>query len=358
MRSWDGNDGELYGYFVRFDEDNDSAILAELGLEPGEFLREVSINAFDAPDYNRHDFAPQEPPRRPNNSRRAYYIDDERFTPSQFKRPSKPRKIEAMVQWFHANFEDPANRTPYNSQEGGYQWIWGGPFDADEELQDQFSDLADFDVIQAAVAEVTNDGIYEWERVADPDDYEDVEPDRGYVPPPGSLAELMADEGESNVAYLQTDDGDYLTTEDGERLVVEVREDDLRDEIERNLRVLDDAVEELQNLVRRTHNNPPALLDDLPPVGALIHEIRAAQEATRVELSAPSPNLPNVQQQASIFRRLSRIVWGAIGVVVTGVAGDVASDALKGDYTIPLSLYNALEGVANAVQAWVSYLGG
>ena len=32
------------------------------------------------------------------------------------------------------NFEDPANETPYESSEGGYIYIWGGPYDALEQL--------------------------------------------------------------------------------------------------------------------------------------------------------------------------------------------------------------------------------
>jgi hypothetical protein len=56
-----------------------------------------------------------------------------------------------MVQWFHENYEDPAVRLPYESREGGYQWIWGGPYDAREQIGDQFSDIADEDAIEAAV---------------------------------------------------------------------------------------------------------------------------------------------------------------------------------------------------------------
>jgi hypothetical protein len=34
----------------------------------------------------------------------------------------KAEKRELMIEWFHQNFEDPAERTPYESREGGYQW--------------------------------------------------------------------------------------------------------------------------------------------------------------------------------------------------------------------------------------------
>jgi hypothetical protein len=46
--------------------------------------------------------------------------------------------IETMADWFRDNFEDPAEDTPHDSAEGGYQWIWGGPFDAEEELNEVF----------------------------------------------------------------------------------------------------------------------------------------------------------------------------------------------------------------------------
>ncbi|TJW00619.1 MAG: hypothetical protein E5W97_29480 [Mesorhizobium sp.] len=52
LETIDGNDGETYGYLVRFDRDTDSDILLELGVTPGEFTREVSLNAFDKPDYD------------------------------------------------------------------------------------------------------------------------------------------------------------------------------------------------------------------------------------------------------------------------------------------------------------------
>ncbi|TGU87708.1 hypothetical protein EN794_050460 [Mesorhizobium sp. M00.F.Ca.ET.151.01.1.1] len=47
----DGNDGETYGFLVRFDEDTDPELLLALGVAPGTFTREVSLNAFDQPDY-------------------------------------------------------------------------------------------------------------------------------------------------------------------------------------------------------------------------------------------------------------------------------------------------------------------
>ena len=47
-------------------------------------------------------------------------------------------RIDALVEWFHERYEDPAERLPYVSAEGGYQWIYGGPYDAREVLGDNF----------------------------------------------------------------------------------------------------------------------------------------------------------------------------------------------------------------------------
>ena len=54
----------------------------------------------------------------------------------QLGKYDKGVQTEAMRKWFFEHFEDPAHRTPYESREGGYQWIWGGPYDARERLKD------------------------------------------------------------------------------------------------------------------------------------------------------------------------------------------------------------------------------
>lgn len=58
----------------------------------------------------------------------------------QDKIEKEPPRVREMVEWFFENFEDPAESTPYESAEGGYQYIYGGPFDAYEELLAQFED--------------------------------------------------------------------------------------------------------------------------------------------------------------------------------------------------------------------------
>jgi hypothetical protein len=74
--------------------------------------------------------------------------------------------VDAMVEWFFDNFEDPVHATPW---EGDYVYIWGGPYDANEELEDAFGDKLEEQfgeklrvrVIAEAVDRIEEDG-FEW----------------------------------------------------------------------------------------------------------------------------------------------------------------------------------------------------
>ncbi|MDR6755405.1 hypothetical protein J2Y48_000690 [Mycoplana sp. BE70] len=68
-----------------------------------------------------------------------------------------------MREWFHANYEDPANSLPYSSADGGYQWVNGGPYSPLEALQEEFDSAFSFESIEAiAQTIVDEDGTYEW----------------------------------------------------------------------------------------------------------------------------------------------------------------------------------------------------
>lgn len=98
-----------------------------------------------------------------------------------------------MVEWFHERYEDPAQRLPYISKEGGYQWIYGGPYDAREVLADNFPKESE-EIIEAAVEEIESDGLTDWAPVSKPEDYGEnyyeEEPESG-----GDLQEIVAELG-------------------------------------------------------------------------------------------------------------------------------------------------------------------
>ncbi|KZD00869.1 hypothetical protein [Thalassospira xiamenensis] len=63
-------------------------------------------------------------------------------------------KEDFVRDWFFYMYEDPASQTPYESAEGGYQYIWGGPFEAREEIEAKFSGIVSDDIIEAVVDSV------------------------------------------------------------------------------------------------------------------------------------------------------------------------------------------------------------
>ena len=71
-------------------------------------------------------------------------------------------QIAYLVHWFGGMFEDPANETPYESREGGYQYVWGGPYEAQDEIDREFGGLVSEDVIDSVVSEIERDGTVYW----------------------------------------------------------------------------------------------------------------------------------------------------------------------------------------------------
>lgn len=66
-----------------------------------------------------------------------------------------------MREWFFSHFENPVENTPFESKEGGYIYIWGGPYNAREELISEFEEIVSDDVINELVAELEQECV-EW----------------------------------------------------------------------------------------------------------------------------------------------------------------------------------------------------
>ena len=106
--------------------------------------------------------------RRPPSS---YVLpeSDGHISGMKLQRASRDRQIDVMRTWFYSNFEHPANSTPYESAEGGYIWIWGGPYDPQEVLEAEFGGLLKQDVIEELSSELS-DISSEWSGVPEYDD--------------------------------------------------------------------------------------------------------------------------------------------------------------------------------------------
>jgi hypothetical protein len=86
----------------------------------------------------------------------------------------KDDQLTAMREWFRAHYCDPAYETPYNSKEGGYLFIYGGPYNPADVLPERFSEIVDDDAIQEIIDEMHNEVGEQWAPIqyGPPDDFE------------------------------------------------------------------------------------------------------------------------------------------------------------------------------------------
>jgi hypothetical protein len=233
------------------------------------------------------------------------------------------QQIQLIIDWFGLHFEDPVQQTPYNSREGGYLWIHGGPYDADEEIQSEFSSVASLDVMRSAVDEITADGTLEWAGVNDGSDYTDEDHDlmirvgEDDLTQPADRSATFAGHsfaghsfamddavGQQNV--LVTDQADSLVTDSSDRIVfdsVSSRASGaaLRIELDARVERLGTALRNVEtHLPPRNHNHPPELVEPEPVAEAdlkIVHEVVVELKA---DLQDENPNPVKLEVKASL----------------------------------------------------------
>ena len=97
---------------------------------------------------------------------------DHSLTPDELGASDEETQLQVMEAWFRARFEDPAESTPYDSGEGGYQYIWGGPYEANDVIQEEFSGIVEFNVMRKLIEKLNSEN-WEWAPIAGPDDYDE-----------------------------------------------------------------------------------------------------------------------------------------------------------------------------------------
>jgi hypothetical protein len=105
---------------------------------------------------------------------RRYHIPgtEEVVSSGKLKRLSRNKQLDIMRDWFGDNYDSP-DELPYDSGEGGYQWIWGGPYDAEEALQNEFGGAVPEEVIEELASEL-NDTSTEWSGKPNDEDFDDT----------------------------------------------------------------------------------------------------------------------------------------------------------------------------------------
>ena len=185
-------------------------------------------------------------------SKRPFLEDGSQFGVSrpQFRKMRKAEKRDLMLQWFFSEYEDPAENTPFESAEGGYQYIWGGPYEARDELYAQFGDIVPETLIEEVAREIEKGGTFDWGPVQKREGVEPLEDD-------GEPASLDI--------YLDEPGPQYGTPAE-----MEARKQALA------------AMERLERIIEKRrargigHNNPPEDIDgpDLPEITEAVLELK------------------------------------------------------------------------------------
>ena len=105
---------------------------------------------------------PDGPQLKEGDKSKYYNPEADEYVPKEnLNKLSKNEQIETMRYWFFSNYENPVDSCPYNGREGGYLYIYGGPYEANEELQTAFGGLTSDDAINDLSAEL-EEICYEW----------------------------------------------------------------------------------------------------------------------------------------------------------------------------------------------------
>ena len=195
------------------------------------------------------------------------------LTRTTFRRLLKAEKIELMVEWFHENYEDPVQSTPYDSAEGGYQYIWGGPYNANDVIGSMFGGLVPDAWIEEAVDEVQSDGIFDWAPVEKSREEYDEEPDR-----------------EPSLDDIPDEPGPAFGTDE-----------DLRAR-QTAVTALDELMRELESPhpIGIGHNLPPEEIDTEEAYS--VAAFKPLAQELREEFGKPAPSIPLVKRLAYRLR--------------------------------------------------------
>jgi hypothetical protein len=244
---------------------------------------------------------------------------------TDFRRMRKAEKRDSMLQWFHGTYEDPSNKTPHD--EGEFVWIWGGPYNARDELYAKFDDIASESLIEEVVREVEWGGITNWAPVRtideeDVEDWEDIDSSNEPLP-----LDTFSDEPSPR----------YGTTEDLEgRAKARIALGRLQQTLDR------------PRPIGIGHNQPPEEPDEIKILRPALVELRA-------EFAKPNPSISSVKRWAEPLRN-ALIASGKWGVrkadkVVDGAMAAVGATGIVwlGHYYSP-TLQNAFDAIISYLQ--------
>lgn len=225
---------------------------------------------------------------------------------------TKEVAIEAAKAWFFDNFEDPVHSDMYISAEGGYQYIWGGPYDAHDILWDAFGEQLPEEMIDEIVRELEKDGTVHWtiasKRILPPDEDE-------FYQNPNDLPQQLIDK----------------------------------------ISILENEIESLKALKPNWigHNNPPEMIFSEQQVFGIADQISVNLETLKSNQDSESKKAA-VSKLREFLRNLENIFLNKKDDFIKGLCQGVGIAVGKEIYELFPNLIKALEDVVHIAQNWLT----
>jgi len=213
-------------------------------------------------------------PRSPTKGRRSReaparfttHDDPHGVTLSGLKRFSRERQLEYMEAWFRQNFAGPEQEMPIS--EGEFVYIWGGPYDATDELGQMFGDVVDFEVIEELVKDLEREAV-DWAPTSRNQDVSEEDFDDPL--PPGMEKMVRKFEEGMKLSYGTGDEWRHR--------------DEIVAGIERIEKLLRSREQSAVPPGAMGHNNPPEpMMVETEEIGSLANELRK-----EIESGTPDP---------------------------------------------------------------------
>jgi hypothetical protein len=248
---------------------------------------------------------------------------------------------EYIINWFHSQFLDPAEETPYNGREGGYLYIYGGPYDAREEIEEKFGNVVDESVIKSAVEEIESDGTIEW------------------APSSSHPDQLRAAEEYYESLKSQTLEEMRILLESGAKINLESpAARSAAEELNKSAQNLIAAVDARQPAHGGIGHNGPALDDEGNPLPAdFEYEVRETSVRLSVQMEAASPDPTSVIEAVTRLQRFRAWLKPRINLAADEFSKELGKRAATAVVAVgTIVLASILPGLDTTIAAALNWL--
>ena len=274
-----------------------------------------------------------------------YYSPDDPdvgVTRSQLRRLGRAKQLAYMRHWFETYYEDPSQETPRN--DGEFLYIWGGPYDAHDQLGDEFGGLVSDERIEEAVEMVQEDGTIEWA--------------------PTSLHPSRIGEGDEDLPNVSPiDEADTIEDvlrrlEDGYTVRYGTpQEMAQREVVVRHIEALQAELARIRGIAPGIgHNGAPE--DDNGPTVA---EAEASAVEIKAELGKQEPDVVKVAAATSRLVRFSRWMRARVDKAIergveTALTGSVLGAGAYATGMLPAPVVDAIHQIGRSATHWLSMI--